>query len=173
LPAATASPTALPANVIGLGISGRATPTGVGSVDSIGSVSTTPVHSSSIRPASPSPSLASSDRGGGGVEGESAGERSEKEEEDRRRRQQLYVFVMRCIAYPFNAKQPTDMARRQVKVNRSQLATIRERFQVMPFRDISYNAFCVRYFVFWAYYQCFISFFFATCCVRLAYINKR
>ena len=36
---------------------------------------------------------------------------SEKEEEDRRRRLQLYVFVMRCIAYPFNAKQPTDMAR--------------------------------------------------------------
>ena len=131
LPAATASPTALPANVVGLGVSGRATPTGVGSLDSIGSVSTTPVHASSIRPASPSPSLASSDRGGGvGVEGESAGERSEKEEEDRRRRQQLYVFVMRCIAYPFNAKQPTDMARRQVKVNRSQLATIRERFQV-------------------------------------------
>ncbi|EPY81834.1 hypothetical protein CB1_000705006 [Camelus ferus] len=27
----------------------------------------------------------------------------------------LYVFVMRCIAYPFNAKQPTDMARRQQK----------------------------------------------------------
>ena len=55
---------------------------------------------------------------------------SEKEEEDRRRRLQLYVFVMRCIAYPFNAKQPTDMARRQVKVVRAQLTAIRERFQV-------------------------------------------
>ncbi|KAK1888290.1 Calcium-dependent secretion activator 1 [Dissostichus eleginoides] len=27
----------------------------------------------------------------------------------------IYVFVLRCIAYPFNAKQPTDMARRQQK----------------------------------------------------------
>ena len=35
---------------------------------------------------------------------------------------------MRCIAYPFNAKQPTDMARRQTKVNKQQLQTIKERF---------------------------------------------
>jgi hypothetical protein len=28
---------------------------------------------------------------------------------------QLYVFVAKCIAYHFNAKQPTDMARRQLK----------------------------------------------------------
>lgn len=41
---------------------------------------------------------------------------------------QLYVFVLRCIAYPFNAKQPTDMARRQLKVNKEQLKVIRERF---------------------------------------------
>ena len=117
-------------SVIGLGVGS----TVAGSLDSIGSTSgpTAGAHSSrsnSIRPASPSPSLASSDRGGGGGTEESA-ERSEKEEEDRRRRQQLYVFVMRCVAYPFNAKQPTDMARRQVKVSRSQLGTTRERFQV-------------------------------------------
>ena len=43
-------------------------------------------------------------------------ERLQKEEEERKKRLQLYVFVMRCIAYPFNAKQPTDMARRQQKV---------------------------------------------------------
>jgi len=33
-------------------------------------------------------------------------------------RLQLYVFVIRCIAYPFVAKQPTDLVKRQVKVNR-------------------------------------------------------
>ena len=104
-----------------------------GSLDSIGSTSALATHSSrsnSIRPASPSPSVASSDRGGGVTGAEDSAERSEKEEEERRRRVQLYVFVMRCIAYPFNAKQPTDMARRQVKVTRSQLTAIRERFQV-------------------------------------------
>ena len=37
-------------------------------------------------------------------------------EENRRMKLQLYVFVLRCISYPFNAKQPTDMARRQAKV---------------------------------------------------------
>ena len=36
---------------------------------------------------------------------------------------------MRCIAYPFNAKQPTDMARRQTKVSKQQLQTIKDRFQ--------------------------------------------
>lgn len=130
LTAATPSPTALSGPVVGLGVGSAA----AGSLDSIGSTSgpAAGAHSSrsnSIRPASPSPSLASSDRGGGGGAEENA-ERSEKEEEDRRRRQQLYVFVMRCVAYPFNAKQPTDMARRQVKVTRSQLGSIRERFQV-------------------------------------------
>ena len=80
-----------------------------------------PSRSSSARPSSPSPSLISE------REKEDL-EKSEKEEEDRRRKLQLYVFVMRCIAYPFNAKQPTDMARRQTKVNKQQLQTIKERF---------------------------------------------
>lgn len=44
-------------------------------------------------------------------------ERLEKEEAERRIKLQIYVFVLRCIAYPFNAKQPTDMARRQQKVS--------------------------------------------------------
>ncbi|KAJ3601984.1 hypothetical protein NHX12_029745, partial [Muraenolepis orangiensis] len=61
------------------------------------------------RPSSPSPSMGSSDK-----EKEDL-EKMQREEEERRKRLQLYVFVMRCIAYPFNAKQPTDMARRQQK----------------------------------------------------------
>lgn len=79
--------------------------------------------SNSVRPSSPSPSLASD-------KDKEDSEKSEKEEEERRKRLQLYVFVMRCIAYPFNAKQPTDMARRQAKITRQQLQTLKERFQV-------------------------------------------
>ncbi|XP_022108476.1 calcium-dependent secretion activator 1-like isoform X3 [Acanthaster planci] len=75
-----------------------------------------------VRPASPSPSLISE------KEREET-ERLQREEEEHKKRLQLYVFVMRCIAYPFNAKQPTDMARRQTKVTRQQLTTIKERFQ--------------------------------------------
>lgn len=44
-------------------------------------------------------------------------ERIQKEEEERKIKLQIYVFVLRCVAYPFNAKQPTDMARRQQKVS--------------------------------------------------------
>lgn len=44
-------------------------------------------------------------------------ERIQKEEQERKIKLQMYVFVLRCIAYPFNAKQPTDMARRQQKVS--------------------------------------------------------
>lgn len=74
------------------------------------------------RPTSPSPSVVSEKN-----EGELQ-ERQEREEEDRKRRIQLYVFVSRCIAYPFNAKQPTDMTRRQIKITRHQLETITSRF---------------------------------------------
>ncbi|XP_059571911.1 calcium-dependent secretion activator 1 isoform X2 [Alligator mississippiensis] len=74
------------------------------------------------RPCSPSPSVVSE------KEKEEL-ERLQKEEEERKRRLQLYVFVMRCIAYPFNAKQPTDMARRQQKISKQQLQTIKDRFQ--------------------------------------------
>uniref|UniRef100_A0A8C9UB19 Calcium dependent secretion activator n=1 Tax=Serinus canaria TaxID=9135 RepID=A0A8C9UB19_SERCA len=56
-------------------------------------------------------------------------ERLQREEEERKKKLQLYVFVMRCIAYPFNAKQPTDMARRQQKISKQQLQTIKDRFQ--------------------------------------------
>ncbi|MFT7804897.1 calcium-dependent secretion activator 1 isoform X3 [Arapaima gigas] len=61
------------------------------------------------RPSSPSPSAVSEQ------EKEDV-EKMQREEEERKKKLQLYVFVMRCIAYPFNAKQPTDMARRQQKV---------------------------------------------------------
>jgi len=50
------------------------------------------------------------------------------EDSEHKRRLQLYVFVSRCIAYPFNAKQPTDMARRQSKVTKQNLAAIKDRF---------------------------------------------
>ncbi|XP_074533223.1 calcium-dependent secretion activator 2 isoform X2 [Halichoeres trimaculatus] len=56
-------------------------------------------------------------------------ERIQKEEEERKIKLQIYVFVLRCIAYPFNAKQPTDMARRQQKVNKQQLQAVKDRFQ--------------------------------------------
>ncbi|KAM7397305.1 hypothetical protein PAMP_020289 [Pampus punctatissimus] len=55
-------------------------------------------------------------------------ERIQKEEEERKIKLQIYVFVLRCIAYPFSAKQPTDMARRQQKVNKQQLQAVKERF---------------------------------------------
>ncbi|XP_014874661.1 calcium-dependent secretion activator 1-like [Poecilia latipinna] len=55
-------------------------------------------------------------------------ERLQKEENERRTKLQIYVFVLRCISYPFNAKQPTDMARRQQKVNKQQLQTVKEHF---------------------------------------------
>ncbi len=54
---------------------------------------------------------------------------AEHEEEERKVKLQLYVFVAKCIAYHFNAKQPTDMARRQTKVSKQELAKIKDRFQ--------------------------------------------
>ena len=44
---------------------------------------------------------------------------------------QLYVFVSRAAAYPFNAKQPTDMTKRQLKVTKQQLESLQQRFQVL------------------------------------------
>lgn len=76
------------------------------------------------RPISPSPSL-TSDK----LE-QDFQDRQEREEEERKRRLQLYVFVSRCVAYPFNAKQPTDMTKRQLKVSKQQLESLQQRFQV-------------------------------------------
>lgn len=41
------------------------------------------------------------------------------------------MFVSRCVAYPFNAKQPLDMTKRPLKVTKQQLETICSRFQVI------------------------------------------
>lgn len=85
---------------------------------------------SSIRPSSPSPSLGSdsrdSDRGKAVV---CDSERADREEGERKTRLQLYVFVIRCISYPFNAKQPNDITRRSLKVQKSQFEQILTRFQ--------------------------------------------
>uniref|UniRef100_A0A8B9LE77 Ca2+-dependent activator protein for secretion b n=1 Tax=Astyanax mexicanus TaxID=7994 RepID=A0A8B9LE77_ASTMX len=78
--------------------------------------------SSSARPASPSPTAA-------GEQEKEDTERLQREEDERKRKLQLYVFVMRCVAYPFNAKQPTDMARRQLKITKQQLQTTKDRFE--------------------------------------------
>ncbi|XP_043108670.1 calcium-dependent secretion activator 1 isoform X1 [Puntigrus tetrazona] len=81
-----------------------------------------PSRSANARPTSPSPSVA--------IEKEKDDlEKMQREEEERKKRLQLYVFVMRCIAYPFNAKQPTDMARRQQKISKQHLQTVKDRFQ--------------------------------------------
>ncbi|XP_025020556.1 calcium-dependent secretion activator 2 isoform X4 [Python bivittatus] len=102
-----------------------------------------------IRPESPSPSLRS--------EGKEEQERLPKEEREKRRRLQLYVFIVRCIAYPFNAKQPTDMARRQQKLNKQQLQVVKERFQAFlngETQIVADEAFCnaVR-----SYYEVFLK----------------
>ncbi|XP_043678091.1 calcium-dependent secretion activator isoform X2 [Vespula pensylvanica] len=77
----------------------------------------------SQRPTSPSPSVASEKTE------VDLQDKQEREEEERKTRIQLYVFISRCIAYPFNAKQPMDMTRRQMKVTKQQLETICSRFQ--------------------------------------------
>jgi hypothetical protein len=51
-----------------------------------------------------------------------------KELELHKKKLQLYVFVCRCVAYPFIAKQPTDMVRRQLKITKQQLNQIKDNF---------------------------------------------
>ncbi|XP_040505136.1 calcium-dependent secretion activator 2 isoform X24 [Gallus gallus] len=101
------------------------------------------------RAASPSPSVLS--------EGREEQERLQREEREKRLRLQLYVFIARCIAHPFNAKQPTDMARRQQKLNKQQLQTLKERFQAFlngETQIVADEAFCnaVR-----SYYEVFLK----------------
>ncbi|XP_053798770.1 calcium-dependent secretion activator 2 isoform X8 [Vidua chalybeata] len=101
------------------------------------------------RAASPSPSVLS--------EGREEQERLQREEREKRLRLQLYVFIARCIAHPFNAKQPTDMARRQQKLNKQQLQVLKERFQAFlngETQIVADEAFCnaVR-----SYYEVFLK----------------
>ncbi|XP_075584066.1 calcium-dependent secretion activator 2 isoform X10 [Pelecanus crispus] len=98
---------------------------------------------------SPSPSVLS--------EGREEQERLQREEREKRLRLQLYVFIARCIAHPFNAKQPTDMARRQQKLNKQQLQILKERFQAFlngETQIVADEAFCnaVR-----SYYEVFLK----------------
>ncbi|CAG0887234.1 unnamed protein product [Cyprideis torosa] len=77
-------------------------------------------NSTSARPVSPSPSLHSTaDQSRDG----------EPEDEERKRNVQLYVFVCRTVAYPFNSKQPTDMSKRHLKVTKQQLDQMTSKFQ--------------------------------------------
>lgn len=56
-------------------------------------------------------------------------DRAEREEVERKSRLQLYVLVLRCIAYPFNATQTAEPIKtRNVKVTLSQLEQIVNRF---------------------------------------------
>ena len=96
------------------------------SVDSVSSASNTSphgsVHSLSFRThnsASPTPSVQSE---------LTVTDLSSSDDDERKERLHLYVFVLRCIAYSFNAKQPTDMARRQAKVTKQNLEIIKHRF---------------------------------------------
>lgn len=50
------------------------------------------------------------------------------DELERKEKLMLYVFVLRCIAYPFNAKQQTDVAKRQTKICKQELSVIKARF---------------------------------------------
>ncbi|XP_017879299.1 calcium-dependent secretion activator isoform X2 [Ceratina calcarata] len=86
------------------------------------------------RPTSPSPSVASEK-----TEADLQ-DKQEREEEERKTRIQLYVFVSRCIAYPFNAKQPLDMTKRFPKVTKQQFETICSRFQSFLKGDIQIQA---------------------------------
>ena len=56
-------------------------------------------------------------------------EAEDVDELERKEKLMLYVFVLRCIAYPFMAKQQTDMARRQSKISKQELAVIKTRFE--------------------------------------------
>ncbi|XP_067934270.1 calcium-dependent secretion activator 1-like isoform X2 [Watersipora subatra] len=53
------------------------------------------------------------------------------EQEDRRRQLQIYVFVLRCIAFPFNAKQKPPQAtyKRHAKMSKQEHHRIKERFR--------------------------------------------
>ncbi|XP_038608382.1 calcium-dependent secretion activator 2 isoform X6 [Tachyglossus aculeatus] len=112
----------------------------------------------SARPLSPSPSVLSDGREEQDqLQQQQQQQQQQQEERDRRLRLQLYVFIVRCIAHPFNAKQPTDMARRQQKLNKHQLQILKDRFQAFLNGDtqiVADEAFCnaVR-----SYYEVFLK----------------
>lgn len=90
---------------------------------SVGSNSTT-----TNRPVSPSPSLLSDPNSKLTVNTDTEID-LEKEETERKTRLQLYVFVIRCISYSFNAKQPNDITKRPFKVTKSQFDAMLHRLE--------------------------------------------
>lgn len=62
-----------------------------------------------------------------------------KELEIHKKRLQIYVFLCRCIAYPFIAKQPTDMVRRQTKITKQQLNLLKESFDLFLTQKMTPN----------------------------------
>lgn len=94
-------------------------------------------HGGGHRPPSPSPSERSESGGSEKLpppepklsKAEQEALQAVREEEEHKTKIQLYVFVAKCIAYHFNAKQPTDMARRQTKITKQEMGKIKERFQ--------------------------------------------
>ena len=81
---------------------------------------------------SPSPSLTSEKT----LTGEELAEKQKKNEEDRKQRIQLYVFVLRCISYPFNAKQPNDMTKRHNKLSKEGLERLRAKVEVGSYYNV-------------------------------------
>ena len=57
-------------------------------------------------------------------------EKHEREEEERKKSIQMYVFVLRAIAYPFNAKQSADMQKRHLKVTREAHEKMKNKVEV-------------------------------------------
>ena len=57
-------------------------------------------------------------------------EKNEREEAERKKRIQLYVFILRSVAYPFNAKQPSDMNKRHLKVTKDGHEKMKARIEV-------------------------------------------
>lgn len=84
-------------------------------------------HRNSIRPSSPTPSATSETRDSSSRLDDDA-ERAEKEESERKIRLQLYVFVIRCISYPFNGRQPSDLTKRNLKVQKHHLEQLINKF---------------------------------------------
>jgi hypothetical protein len=62
------------------------------------------------------------------VEAKANEEKERIEIENHRKLLQIYVLVCRCIAYPFIAKQSTDMLKRPFKLTRQQLIQIKDNF---------------------------------------------
>ena len=60
-------------------------------------------------------------------------EKNEREEAERKKRIQLYVFILRSVAYPFNAKQPSDMNKRHLKVTKDGHEKMKARIEVNIF----------------------------------------